>query len=128
MSTPVQKVRPKYLNLFKIKLPLPGIVSIGHRISGVLLVLSIPLWLYTLELSLNGPNGFAEAKAWLHGFFISLFSIVVLWSLVHHFFAGIRFLLLDLDIGVEKTQAIKYSKLVFVVEGISMLFVIGWIL
>ena len=128
MSTPVQKVRPKYLNFFKIKLPITGIVSIGHRISGVLLVLSIPFWLYLLQLSLSGPAGFAEAKEWLNGFFISLLSLIILWSLVHHFYAGIRFLLLDLDIGGEKEQAITFSRLVFVAEGITMLFVIGWII
>lgn len=128
MRTTVQKSRPKYLDLFRIKLPITGVVSIAHRISGVLLVLSLPFWLYLLDLSLLGPEGFAAANEWLDGFFVSLLAIIVMWALVHHFFAGIRFLLLDLDIGIEKAQAIKYSKAVFIIEAVAMVFVIGWVL
>ena len=128
MRTAAQKNRPKYLDLFRIKLPLTGIVSIAHRISGVVLLLSIPFWLYLLELSLAGPEGFAEAVAWTDGFFVSLLAIIVMWALVHHFYAGIRFLLLDIDIGTGKVAALKFAKLVFVAEAITMIFVLGWIL
>jgi len=128
MKSSVQKNRPKHLDLLRIKLPITGIVSIAHRISGVLLVLSIPFWLYLLERSISGPTGFAEVENLLDGFFVSLLAIIVLWALVHHFWAGIRFLLLDLDIGIEKQQALKFAKVVFIVEAVSMIFVIGWVI
>lgn len=128
MRTPGQRVRPKYLDLRQIKLPITGIVSIAHRISGVFLVLSIPIWLYLLDLSLSGPQGFEQATEICDGFFFTLLSIVCLWALVHHFFAGIRFLLIDIDIGVDKPAALKGAKTVFIVEAIVMLPIIGWLL
>ena len=57
--------RPVYLNLAKIKLPVPGLMSIMHRISGVLMVLAIPFVIYLMERSLSSPEGFAQAGAWL---------------------------------------------------------------
>ena len=128
MRTTLRKDRPKYLNLLQIKLPITGIVSIGHRASGVFLLLSIPVWLYLLDLSLGSEQGYQQVQEITDGFLFTLLAIIVFWSLMHHFFAGIRFLLLDLDIGIEKEVAFKFAKAVFIAEGISMLFVIGWLI
>ena len=35
--------RPKHLNLLVIRLPLPGVLSILHRVSGVILLAALPL-------------------------------------------------------------------------------------
>jgi len=128
MRTTMRKDRPKYLNLFRIKLPITGIVSFGHRVSGVLLVLSIPIWLYLLETSLQSEQDFHETLKLTDSFLFTVMAIVIFWSLVHHFFAGIRFLLLDLDIAIEKESAKKAAKSVLLLEGIVMLMVIGWLL
>ncbi|HFE37483.1 MAG TPA: succinate dehydrogenase, cytochrome b556 subunit [Gammaproteobacteria bacterium] len=128
MRTSQKTPRPKYLDLRHIKLPVTGVISIAHRISGVFLVASIPVWLYLLELSLSGSEGFQQAVALNDGFLFSLLSIVCFWALVHHFFAGIRFLLLDVEIGGEKQAALKTAKWVFVIEVIVMLPIIGWLL
>ncbi|MDH3327342.1 MAG: succinate dehydrogenase, cytochrome b556 subunit [Gammaproteobacteria bacterium] len=128
MRPPHQKGRPKYLDLLRIKLPITGIVSIGHRASGVFLVLSIPVWLYLLDMSLSSEQGYRTAQEISNGFLFTLMAIVAFWSLMHHFFAGIRFLLLDLDVAIEKEAALKAARLVFILEGISMVFVIGWLL
>ena len=37
--------RPKNLNLLTIRLPVPALVSIMHRVSGALLLMNLPLWL-----------------------------------------------------------------------------------
>ena len=128
MRTSLPKDRPKYLDLFRIKLPITGVVSIGHRASGVFLVLSIPVWLYLLDLSLANEQGYQAVSEMTDGFFFILLAILTFWSLMHHFFAGIRFLLLDLDIAIEKEAALKAAKLVFVAEGLAMLAIIGWLL
>ncbi len=47
-------------------------------------------------------------------------QILLLWSLAHHFFAGIRFLLIDAEIGVEKSQARLGSWLVLLAEGLIL--------
>jgi succinate dehydrogenase / fumarate reductase cytochrome b subunit len=97
-----QKQRPVFINLFQIKLPVAGVMSIAHRIAGVLMFLSIPFWLYVLELSLQSLEGFARASELVQCDWLKPFYLLLLWSLFHHLLAGIRYLLLDVDIGVEK--------------------------
>ena len=94
--------RPIFLNLLQIKLPIAGILSILHRISGAALFLAILPVLYLLELSLSGQQGFAEATALSHGWFFGLVVFVLVWSLLHHLLAGLRYLLIDVHVGVEK--------------------------
>ena len=96
---------PKFLNLSQIRLPITGLTSIAHRISGVLLFLSIPFVIYCLELSLAGPQGFQRLTQMSTNIWIGLFLILLLWAVLHHFCAGLRFLLLDIDVGVTKTAA-----------------------
>ena len=109
--------RPVYLNLVQIRLPLPGFISILHRVSGVLMVLSIPFCIYLLELSLRNDAGYAAAQAMLDGVPAKLVIMLLTWSLMHHLLAGIRYLLIDLDIGVERAAARKLS---WAVLGISI--------
>ena len=110
------KKRPKNLDLTTIKLPLPGKVSILHRVSGAGLFLFLPVLLWLFGASLNSAESFAMFKA----VFVSLPAKVVLagliWAFVHHFCAGIRFLLLDLHIGIEKEAARKSAGMVLAVS------------
>lgn len=91
--------RPKYLDLFKIRLPLPGWVSILHRISGTALFVFAWALLYLLQESLSSPESHAHFTALLGNPVVKLFLIGMLWSFLHHFFAGIRFLLLDVHVA-----------------------------
>lgn len=101
--------RPKYLSLqallFEIRLPLPGWISILHRISGVLLFLGTVWVLYLLDRSLVSPDGFEAIARYLAWPIVKLALLVLLWALCHHLCAGIRFLFLDLDRGVDKATA-----------------------
>lgn len=112
--------RPVYLNLLKIRLPLPGIISFAHRITGVLLFLAIPFAVYLLDLSVQSEQSFNQAQQLMDHPFMVILQILFLWSLAHHFFAGIRFLLIDADIGVEKSQARLSSWLVLLAEAITL--------
>jgi succinate dehydrogenase / fumarate reductase cytochrome b subunit len=117
LERPVVKPRPVYLDLVRIRLPLPGIVSILHRISGALLFLfGIPLLLAAVATSLGSPAAFAEMKtAWAH----PLAKLVLLgfaWAYLHHFCAGIRYLLLDLHKGIDLPAARRSSVIVLVVS------------
>ena len=116
--------RPVYLNLIKIRLPLAGIVSFAHRISGVLLFLFLPFSIYLLDLSVQSAESFASVEQLLNQPLMLAVQILVLWSITHHFFAGIRFLLIDAEIGVEKSQARFGAWLVFITEAIAMLLII----
>ena len=96
------KARPVYLDLPRIRLPLPGIVSILHRVSGALLFLAgIPLLLAGVAASLGSAEAFAELKAGLAHPVAKLVLIGFVWAYLHHLCAGIRYLLLDLHKGID---------------------------
>lgn len=113
--------RPKFLNLTQIRMPVNALVSIAHRLSGVWLVITIPVVLYLLELSLSQQQGFEQAQDLLAALPMQLFLFIGLWALFHHLFAGIRFLLLDLDMGVERQQARRTAQWVVVVEVVALI-------
>ncbi len=116
--------RPVYLNLLKIRLPLTGIVSFAHRITGVILFLSLPFAVYLLELSVESEQSFAKVQQIFDQPVMVLVLILLLWSIAHHFFAGIRFLLIDAEIGVEKSQAKLGAWLVLLAEVLTLLAIV----
>jgi len=97
--------RPVYLNLFKIRLPTTGIVSFAHRVSGVFLFMAIPFSIYLLDLSVTSMQGFEESLQLLQKPVTQIFLLILLWALVHHLLAGIRYLFLDFDIGIGKASS-----------------------
>jgi succinate dehydrogenase / fumarate reductase, cytochrome b subunit len=110
------KARPKYYDLNLLNLPLPALVSIFHRITGIVMFLFlIPATLYLLQGTLKSESGFNFWKNVITGFpIVKLILLGFVWSFLHHFFAGIRYLLLDLHIGIDKVGARKSSILVFI--------------
>ena len=112
-NAPQQK-RPKNLNLLSVKFPMSAVMSVGHRAAGILLFFSLPYFLYLLQLSLTNEAGFVMAREELQSPLVKLFGLIVIWSLAHHFLAGIRYFLLDLDIGIEKNQAQKSAVAVMI--------------
>jgi len=120
-SAAAKKQRPKYLSLtailFQIRLPLPGWVSILHRVSGALLVFPFAAWaLYLLDVSLRSEQGFSHIREYLAMPAAKLGLIVLLWAACHHFCAGIRYLALDLNKGIELRPARISGGLVIVVS------------
>ncbi len=110
--------RPFFLNLIKIRLPVTGFVSILHRISGLLMFLAIPFSVYLLDISLQGKQGFNRAAEIMSMPLLQLASLILLWSIIHHLIAGIRFLLTDFDIGLQKNQATQSAWAVFGIEAV----------
>ncbi|MBR4877333.1 MAG: succinate dehydrogenase, cytochrome b556 subunit [Rhodocyclaceae bacterium] len=103
------KVRPKYLDLRELSLsqPIPAVVSIMHRISGAALFLFLPFLLCMLERKVFMGTTLASL-----GVFARLLLLALLFAYVYHFCAGIRFLLLDKHIGVEREASRLSAKIV----------------
>lgn len=121
------KQRPVFLDIPNIRLPIPGIVSILHRISGVLLFLSLPLLLCFLAGTLSREAAFETYRSIVSNPFVKLVLIGLLWAYLHHSFAGIRFLLLDAHKGLELQTARATAKLVFVSALVSTLVLGVWL-
>lgn len=118
-----KKTRPKHLDLAKIRLPISGFVSILHRVSGAGLFLLIPFLLYLLQGSLSAPEVYAGVKQMAANGFAKLVLLGLLWAFLHHLFAGLRFLALDLHYGVELAQARLTAKLVLVASLVLTLII-----
>jgi len=112
--------RPVYLNLLHIRLPVAGVMSILHRASGLLLFLLIPVLLYFLDQSLKSAANFAAVAELFHGAARWLL-VPAIWALCHHLLAGIRFLLLDIDIGLERNTMRASAWLVNIAAGLLTL-------
>ncbi|MBU0751095.1 MAG: succinate dehydrogenase, cytochrome b556 subunit [Gammaproteobacteria bacterium] len=97
--------RPKFLNLFAIRLPLAGYASIFHRVSGIGLFLMLPLLIWLLDRSLSTPEAYAQFQAVFDCWLVKLVLLGLLWSFLHHFCMGIRILLLDVHVGIDKLSA-----------------------
>ena len=94
-----RRARPAFFNLLQIQLPVGALTSIAHRVAGVGLAVATPFAAYLLGVSLRGPDGYAAASALLDRWWLRLAAVVAAWALVHHLLAGLRHLLMDVDVG-----------------------------
>ena len=102
--------------LIKYQLPWPGKISILHRVSGAILFLMLPFILYLFDQSLTSELSYRKFQALTDSFFVKLICLGLIWGFLHHFCAGIRYLLLDLEIGVEKAEAYRSAMIVLMVS------------
>lgn len=124
--TTAPKQRPKYYDLNLAHLPVPGLVSVVHRISGALLFFPvIPALLYLMQATLGSEAQWLRWKGVLSEPAVKVVLLGFVWLYAHHFFAGIRFLLIDLHIGVALSPARASAKLVFAL-GVLSTILIGW--
>ena len=120
------KTRPRYYDLNLAHLPPPGLVSILHRISGALLFFPLlPVAIYILHATLGSQAGYERWAAFFAQPVVKLIAIGAAWAYMHHFFAGLRYLLLDLHIGIDKAPA-RASAVAVLVLGFLSALVIAW--
>lgn len=110
-------VRPVYLNLFRIHLPVTGWVSILHRASGAGLFLMFPVGVWALARSLSDEAGFQQVAEALAHPLVKCGLLILFWAFVHHLLAGLRHLALDMHWGVQRNQARLSSVLVLTLSG-----------
>ena len=120
----MKKQRPKNLNLFTIRFPIPAIASILHRISGFILFILIPFILWGLHLSLDSQESFDN----LHQVFVTPWVKFLIWAslsaFIYHFIAGIRHLLMDIGIG-EELKSGKLSAILTIIIAAILIILTG---
>ncbi len=119
--------RPRFLNLIKIALPVAGLMSIAHRISGFVMCLSLPFFILIFELSLQSQATFIEIHSFFESILGLLFLFLFLWALLHHLLAGIRYLLIDAGFGVERAVFKKTAWEVLILAPIFAVILTGLI-
>lgn len=121
VTTSEKKQRPEFRNIHVTdivgyRLPLAGIVSILHRISGLLMFLLLPFILYLLDQSLISEGTFGYFKGLVASPFVKLILLAIIWAYLQHFCAGMRHLVMDLHIGIDKLSARTSAAIVLAVS------------
>ena len=126
MSINHNKVRPVYMNLFQIRLPISAISSITHRLAGIyIFFLSLPLFLFLLYFTTKSYNDFMFIQqAFNNSIFFSTFVSFSFLVFAYHILTGVRHLLQDLHIGESLSVSRFSSYIVFILWFLLILLLI----
>lgn len=108
--TEPSKTRPEFrnINVFTdvrtYRLPLAGIVSILHRISGMIMFVLLPFVIWMFDTSVSSEISFAHFTSafsaglgFIPGWFVKLAALALIWSYLHHLIAGVRHVMMDIN-------------------------------
>ena len=136
--TELAKKRPEFRNIHALtdlptyRLPLAGLVSILHRVSGMLMFVLMPFIIWMFDTSLSSEISFARFRAaftsglWLFpGWFIKLVALALIWAYLHHFIAGLRHLLMDVNHAAVTKQFGRRSALFTLIASLSLTVILG---
>jgi len=110
------KPRQVYTNIhvsqiIAYRLPIAGVVSILHRVSGALMFLLLPLVVWLLDVSLTSEvsyerfsNAFIAGVGLVPAFLLKLVVLALIWAFLHHLVAGVRHLWMDITHSVSLQQ------------------------
>lgn len=122
MSQPHPSQRPVNLDLFAFHFPITAIVSILHRICGVVIFLLLPLLVYLFSVALGSAEGFADVQQWVQHPMMKFVLWCLFSALMFHLVAGVRHLLMDMGFG-ETIQSGRRAAVITLV--LSVLFAAG---
>ncbi len=121
-----RETRPVNLNLTAFRFPIAAIVSILHRISGIVVFIGVGYLTYLLSLTLESPESFNwvfySVGSSFHGFLVW----IVLSAILYHFIAGVRHLLLDFHIGMSLAASRKSSWTVLLLSLVASIALAVW--
>jgi succinate dehydrogenase / fumarate reductase cytochrome b subunit len=121
----------RLIDAFQYRLPLAGVVSILHRVSGVAMFILLPFVVWLFDVSLSSEISYAEFTSvfiagigFVPGWFFKLVALALIWSYLHHFIAGVRHLWMDAThaVGLEFG---RQSAVFTLVASLLLTFVLG---
>jgi len=100
------------------------LASLAHRISGMMLALFVPVYLYLLTGLTASPDDFMHMLDWMH----SLPGRLILWmagsALIYHLVNGVRFILLDAG-WFEARDSMRHTARVSIAAGVLAALMLG---
>jgi succinate dehydrogenase / fumarate reductase cytochrome b subunit len=131
----ITKQRPgtmRLIDALQYRLPVAGVVSILHRVSGAMMFLLLPfiIWMFdnsvtSLDSHTRLASVFSEGAGWVPGWFFKLIVLALVWGYLHHFIAGLRHLYMDVTHSVTKSFG-QQSAMVTMVLSIALTFILGY--
>jgi len=124
----VNKKRPVNLDLASMSMPVTAIVSILHRITGVILFVGLAFLFYAFDLSLDSQAGFDQVVSTLQTNFLVKFIIWgVVSALMYHFVAGVKHLFMDMGY-FEELQSGRIAAIANLIVAAILIVLVGvWI-
>ncbi|WP_313741241.1 succinate dehydrogenase, cytochrome b556 subunit [Pseudomonas sp. MLB6B] len=127
MKKAVKSQRPVNLDLRTIKLPITGVTSFLHRVSGIILFLGLGIMLYALSNSLESADGFGEVKAYMTSPLAKFVAWGLLSALLYHLVAGVRHLIMDMGVGETLEGGKLGSKIIIAISVVLIVLAGVWI-
>jgi len=138
LATPPRPQRREFRNinaftdLTTYRLPPAGLVSILHRISGVLMFLLLPFVIWMFDTSISSDYSYARFKAafnsglgFVPGWFFKLVALALIWAYLHHFIAGLRHLWMDVSHSAVNKEFGNSSAIFTLAASIILTLVLG---
>lgn len=130
--------RPEFRNIHALsdlpsyRLPLAGLVSILHRISGALMFLLLPFVIWMFDTSVSSEisfarftGAFADGVGFVPGWFLKLVALALIWAYLHHLIAGLRHLRMDISHAAVGKDAGRRSAAFTLVVSIGLTVLLG---
>lgn len=114
--------RPISPHLQIYKLPLTGIISITHRMTGVALAIGLLVFAYSFFAIASGSDAYLSLQSWLENPLLQLGRWLFIYALFFHLCHGIRHLIWDLGLSFDKEQMNKYAAIELVASLLLTLF------
>jgi succinate dehydrogenase / fumarate reductase cytochrome b subunit len=125
MDQKLSKQKPVNLDLTSIRFPITAIVSILHRISGLLVFLAIPVLLWLLQQSLASADQFNQLRNYFNqSLLVRAVTWFILSAFIYHLIAGIRHLLMDLGWG-ETLRGGRAGAIIVILSSIILALLVG---
>lgn len=135
-TPPPSNPRPQFRNINisdirTYRLPMAGIVSILHRVSGALMFLLLPFVIWLFDHSVSSEVSFEKFTALFNGalgmpgWFYKLVCLGLIWAFLHHMFTGIRFLLMDVSHDMVSKQFGRTSAQAALVASLVLTVALG---
>ena len=136
--TELAKKRPEFRNINLLKdvptyrMPAAAVVSILHRISGIIMFALLPFIVWMLDRSLSSEisydaftAAFRAGVGFVPGWFLKLMVLALIWSYLHHFDAGLRHLWMDLSHSSVNKEFGRKSAVTTLVISVALTVVLG---
>lgn len=136
--TELAKKRPEFRNINLLKdvptyrMPAAAVVSILHRISGIIMFALLPFIVWMLDRSLSSEisydaftAAFRAGVGFVPGWFLKLMVLALIWSYLHHFVAGLRHLWMDVSHSAVNKEFGRKSAVTTLVISIALTVVLG---
>ena len=115
----------RLVDAMQYRLPVAGVVSILHRVSGAVMFFLLPFVIWMFDVSVTSEisyerftSAFGAGIGFVPGWFVKIVALGLIWSYLFHFIAGVRHLWMDMTHSVSKAQGHSSAVITLIASGV----------